>query len=92
MHLMKFSGIDIAYAVCRLSRYTHNLNNDHRNALTRLMKYLRGTMNYGILYSGFPAVLEGYNDANWILYSDEIKSKSGYIFTLGGGAVAWKSS
>ena len=92
MHLMNFSRLDIAYAVCRLSRYTHNPNNDHWSALARLMKYLRGTMNYGILYSGFPIMLEGYNDANWISDSDEIKSTSGYVFTLGGGAIAWKSS
>ena len=49
-------------------------------------------MNYGILYSGFLAVLEGYSDANWISNSDEIKSTSGYVFSLGGGVVAWKSS
>ena len=48
MHLMNFSRLDIVYAVCRLSRYTHNPNIDHSNALARLMKYLRGTMNYGI--------------------------------------------
>ena len=64
MHLMNFSRPDIAYVVCRLSRYTHNTNNDHWSALARLMKYLRGTMNYGILYSGCPVVLEGYNDPN----------------------------
>ena len=29
MHLMNFSRPYIAYAVCRLSRYTHNPNNDH---------------------------------------------------------------
>ena len=88
MHLMNFSRLDIAYAVCRLSRYTHNLNNDNWNALARLMKYLRGTMNYNIIYSGFPAVLERYNDANWISNSDDIKSTSGYVFTLGGDGVA----
>ena len=49
-------------------------------------------MNYGILYSGFPTVLEGYSDANWISNSDEIKSTNGYVFTLGGGVIAWKSS
>ena len=49
-------------------------------------------MNYGILYSGFPFVLEGYNDVNWFSDSDEIKSISGYVFNLGGGVVAWKSS
>ena len=89
---MNFSRPDIAYAVCRLSRYTHNPNNNHWNALSRLMKYLRGTMNYGILYSGFPVVLEGYSDANWISDSDEIKSTSSYVFTLGGGVVVWKPS
>ena len=60
MHLMNFSRPDIAYAVCRLSRYTHNPNNDHWSTLAKLMKYLRGTMNY----SGFSVVLEGYSDAN----------------------------
>ena len=49
-------------------------------------------MDCGILYSGFPTMLKGYSDANWILDSDKIKSTSGYIFTLGGGVVAWKSS
>ena len=49
-------------------------------------------MNYGILYSGFPVVLEGYNNTNWISNSDKIKSTSGYVFILGGGSIAWKSS
>ena len=47
-------------------------------------------MNYGILYSGFPVVLEGYSDVNWISDLDEIKSTSDYVFNLGGGVVAWK--
>jgi len=92
LHLMNFSRPDIAYDVCRLSRYTHNPNQEHWAAIDRLMKYLRGTMSYGILYSGFPAVLEGYSDANWISDSDEIKSTSGYVFTLAGGAISWKSA
>jgi len=67
MQLINFSRPDITYAVCRLSRYTQNPNYDHWVVLVRLMKYLRGIMNYGISYSGFLIVLEGYNDANWIL-------------------------
>ena len=49
-------------------------------------------MNYSILYSGFPTMLKGNSDANWISDLDKIKSTSGCIFTLGGGVVAWKSS
>jgi hypothetical protein len=48
-------------------------------------------MEYRIHYSGFPAVLEGYSDANWISDLDELYTTSGYIFTLGGAAVSWRS-
>ncbi|XP_070044974.1 uncharacterized protein [Nicotiana tomentosiformis] len=35
---------------------------------------------------------EGYSDANRITGSSEINSTSGYVFTIGGGVVSWKSS
>jgi hypothetical protein len=37
-------------------------------------------MDYGILYSGFPTILKGYNDAYWISYSYDNKSTSSYIY------------
>jgi hypothetical protein len=52
------------------------------------MHYLVGTMDYIIHYSGYPAVLEGYNNANWISDVDELYATSGYVFTLGGGAIS----
>jgi hypothetical protein len=48
-------------------------------------------MNYGIHYSGDPKVLEDYSDANWISDADELKATTGYVFTLGGGAISCKS-
>nr|KYP71444.1 Retrovirus-related Pol polyprotein from transposon TNT 1-94 [Cajanus cajan] len=83
---------DIAYVVGRLGRYTHNPDHSHWLALERLFRYLKGTINYGIHYACYPAVIEGFCDANWISDSDETKSTSGYVFTLAGGAVAWKSA
>jgi len=57
-----------------------------------VLKYLKGTINYSLIYCGFPSVLEGYSDANWISDSDKLKSTSGYVITLGGSAVSWKAS
>jgi len=54
------------------------------------MRYLKGSMDYAMEYSEFPAILEVFNDANWISDSDETKSPSGYVFTLGSGAITWK--
>jgi len=87
---MSFLRPNIAYVVGRLSRYTQCPNQEHWDALVRLMRYLRGSMDYAIEYSGFPIVLEWYNDVNWISDSNETKSTNGYIFTLGGGAITWR--
>ncbi|KAK4394240.1 hypothetical protein Sango_1894800 [Sesamum angolense] len=38
MFLMNYTGLNIAYAVSRLSRYTYNPNNEHWNALRRLLR------------------------------------------------------
>ena len=48
-------------------------------------------MNYGLHYTQYPPVLEGYSDANWISGSTDSKSTSGYVFTLAGAVVSWKS-
>jgi len=61
---MSFLRPNIAYVVGRLSRYTQCPNQEHWDALVRLMRYLRGSMDYAIEYSGFPIVLEWYNDVN----------------------------
>ena len=63
----------------------------HWKALERVLRYLKGTVNYGIHYTRHPKVLEGYSDSKWISDADEIKATSGYVFTHGGGAVSWKS-
>ncbi|KAJ0850834.1 putative RNA-directed DNA polymerase [Helianthus annuus] len=92
MYLMTCTRPDLAYAVSRLSRYTSNPCADHWKAITRVLRYIRYTRDYGLHYTRQPAVIEGYTDANWISDNKDSKSTSGYVFTLGGAAIAWKSS
>jgi hypothetical protein len=90
MYLDSARRPDISYAVSKLSWFVSNPGEDHWQALERVLCYLKGTMSYGIHYTGYPRVLEGYCDANWISDADEIYATSGYVFSLGGGAVSWK--
>jgi len=90
--LMNFTHPDTAYAVSRLSRYTHNPSQEHWNSLLRLLKYLRGTIDWCSYFNKFPVVLEGFCDANWVSDNNEVSFTSGCIFTLGGGAISWKSA
>ena len=48
-------------------------------------------LNLGLHFQKFPAVLEGFSDADWNTLSDDSKATSGYIFSIAGGAVSWKS-
>ncbi|CAM8917621.1 unnamed protein product [Rhodiola kirilowii] len=91
MYAMTSTWPDIAYAVGKLSRYTSNPSNLHWEAIRRVLKYLKGTMNYGLVYAGFPSVLEGYTDASWITNLEDHSSTSGWVFLLGGGAISWVS-
>ena len=56
------------------------------------MRYLKGTLNFGLLYTsnGSKGCI-GYSDADWAGDLDDRKSTSGYVFQIGGGAVSWKS-
>ncbi|KAL9293819.1 putative RNA-directed DNA polymerase [Arabidopsis thaliana] len=87
MYAMTSTRPDIAYAVGRLSRYTSNPSTHHWQAIRRVLKYFKGTINYGLSYSGFPSVLEGYSDASWINNVEDHSSTSGWVFLLGGGTI-----
>jgi hypothetical protein len=91
MYLASATRPDILFDVSKLSRFVSNPGDDNWHALERVLRYLKGTMSLGIHYTGYPTVLEGYCDANWISDADEIYATNGYVFSLGGGAVSWKS-
>nr|GFA04920.1 zinc finger, CCHC-type [Tanacetum cinerariifolium] len=80
---------DIAFAVGQLSKYTSNPSALHWQA--QVFQYLKGTMDYGLTYSGYPSVIEGYSDASWINNTEDHSSTSGWVFLLGGGAISWAS-
>ena len=88
MYIMNCTRLDIAYFASKLSRYTSNLGENHWKALVRVLRYLKYTLNYGLHYTWYLAVLEGYSDANWISDTKDTKSTSGYVFTLCGAVVS----
>ncbi len=47
--------------------------------------------DYILVYSGLDLVPIGYIDSDFQSDQDSRKSTSGFVFTLGGGAVIWRS-
>ena len=88
---MKSLKEKLMIACLELARYTNNPAKEHWFALVRVLRYLKHTIEYGLHYIRYPFVIEGFSDVNWIYDSLESKSTSGYIFTLGGTTISWKS-
>ncbi|GKF76459.1 hypothetical protein Tco_0225903 [Tanacetum coccineum] len=55
MYAMTYTRPDIAFAVGKLSRYTSNPGTQHWQAIQRVLKYLKKTMDYRLVYSGYPS-------------------------------------
>ena len=84
---------DIAYAVSSVARFCANPTKEHWTAVKRILRYLKGTSNLGLLYrEDTPAEITGYSDADWAGDVGDRKSTSGYVFILGGAAISWKSN
>ena len=66
MYLMNLTRPDLAYAVSMLSRYTSNPTQVLCDALVRVLRYLKNTLDYELHYTKYPPVVEGFSDANWI--------------------------
>ena len=91
MYAMHFTRPDIAYAVGMLCRFTSNQSNEHWKAISRVLRYLKGIMDYGLYFQGSPPILEGFGDVTWNNVEIKSKSTTEWIFTLGGAAVSWRS-
>ena len=92
MYLSICTRPDIAYAVSNLAKFTSKPTNAHWTALKRVLRYLKGTVDYGIQYTrGESGECIGYSDADWAGDINDRRSTSGYLFMISGGAVTWRS-
>jgi hypothetical protein len=82
---------DISYAVGALARYMSCPTEEHWTAAKHILRYLAGTIDYGIIYSAGDLKLLGFCDSDWAGDSDTRRSTTGYVFMLNGGSISWSS-
>ena len=71
----------------------HDPREPHLIALKRIFRYLRGTVDFGLLLHRWSSSTEliVYTDADWAGCSDTRRSTSGYAVFLGDNLVSWSS-
>ncbi|XP_057989121.1 secreted RxLR effector protein 161-like [Hevea brasiliensis] len=83
---------DLMFVVSLISRFMANPTKLHLAVIKRVLRYLKGTIDYGVFYRrGRENCFVGFTDSNYAGDMVDSKSTSGYVFLLSGGAVAWSS-
>jgi hypothetical protein len=84
---------DIFVAVNFYSKFQNSPSNEHFLGLKRILRYLKGTIDFKLVYTkeNEKETLTGYADADFANDVDDRKSISGYIFKLFGNTVSWST-
>ncbi|CAI7896941.1 unnamed protein product [Closterium sp. NIES-54] len=95
MYLMTCTHPDLAYPLsvlaCFVAPGRHQPS--HWYAAKRVAKYVASTSGMRLVLGGKqPATLKGYSDSSWADDAESLRSTQGYCFSLGTGAVSWRST
>ncbi|KAG8500972.1 hypothetical protein CXB51_003062 [Gossypium anomalum] len=92
LQYMVLTRSDITYAVNRVCQCMHGPITVHMVALKRILRYLHGTISYGLVFRRSDRLsLVGYADANWGLDFYNRRSTTGYCVYFSYTPVSWCS-
>ena len=90
MYAMTMTRPDLGFALSVLSRYCANPDSIYVKAAIRVLKYVKGTLDYSIHYSGSGELL-GYSDADYAGAVDGRRFIGGWLYMLVGGPISWSA-
>jgi len=91
LQYLTFTRPDIAFSVNQACQFMHNPMESHVVAVKQILRYLRGTLDYGIHFQPGTLNLQAYSDANWAGDPNDRRSVSGFVVYLGSSPISWAS-
>ncbi|CAI8599383.1 unnamed protein product [Vicia faba] len=83
---------DMMYVVCLISRFMDKPREEHMQITKRVLRYLRGTLDFGLFYKReSDSIPKVYTDSDYAGVIDDMKCMSGYVFLLSKAIVCWSS-
>ena len=94
MYAMVCTRSDLSQAVSMISRYMHDSEKGHWEAVKWVLRYIKCTIDVGLVFEkDFIEKQEciGYVDSDYAGDLDKRRSITGYVFILSQAPVSWRS-
>ncbi|XP_020414805.1 uncharacterized protein LOC109947875 [Prunus persica] len=91
LQYLTFIRPDLSYAVNTVCQCMTAPTEIHFNLVKRILRYIQGTMNYGIHFIHGPWKLQAYSDVNWAGDLNARRSTTGFVVLLGHNPISWQS-
>lgn len=92
MYAMVGTRPDLSYAIGLISSFMSKPGELHWEAVKWLLRYVKGSSDLNLVFTKSKEFrIQGYCDSDFAGDLDKSRSTSGYVFTVGGNAVSWRS-
>jgi len=82
----------LSYAVGMVSQFMQTPQKPHLDAVKRILRYIKHTLQCGILYEAKSQLqVHGYTDADWASNVSDRRLTNGFMLSFGSGAVSWSN-
>ncbi|XP_028098600.1 uncharacterized protein LOC114298276 [Camellia sinensis] len=89
LQYLTITRLDLAFAVHQACQYMHSSTQVHFVMVKRLLRFVIGTLQYGLTFSTGAFDLHVFSDADWASCPCDKRSTSGFCIFLGPNLVLW---
>lgn len=91
LQYLTFTRPDLSYSVNTVCQYMTTPTEAHFDLVKRILRYIQGTIQYGIHFTTGPWHLQAYSDADWAGDLNTRRSTTGFVIFLGNNPISWQS-
>ncbi|XP_061989759.1 uncharacterized mitochondrial protein AtMg00810-like [Rosa rugosa] len=91
LQYLTFTRPDITYSVNSVCQFMQSPTALHFLAVKRILRYIKGTLDYGITFRAAPLELRAYIDSDWAGDPNDRRSTTGFVIFLGNCPISWCS-
>ncbi|KAI5354358.1 hypothetical protein L3X38_007253 [Prunus dulcis] len=91
LQYLTFTRPDLAYSVNSVCQYVNQPTDLHWHLVKRILRYVQGTLAFGLSFTAGDMNLSAYSDADWAGDINTRRSTTGFVIFLGSNPISWQS-